>query len=110
MASRTCLRFSGVVSRHHGMEPPPGGGRLRRSDDCPLDRNQAKPVFKSIASASAAVKRGSLGMNFDRGGKNFSAQRRGALFVGQGLQVEFDCLTDIGQSLLDRVSLRLAPV
>ncbi len=47
-------------------------------------------------------------MNFDGGGENFPAQRRGALVIGEGLQKEFDCLTDIGKTLLDGLSLRLA--
>ncbi len=76
----------------------------------PLDRNQTKPAFNSIASASSAVRRGSLGMNFDRGSQNFLAQRRRALFITQGLQEEFDCLADIGECLLNRLALRLAPL
>src|ERR1019366_2614707 len=47
-------------------------------------------------------------MNFDGGGENLPAERRRALVVGQGLQEEFDCLTDVGKSLLDGLSLRLA--
>ena len=64
----------------------------------------------SIASASAAVRRGSLGMNFDRGGQNLLAQRGRALFISQSLQEEFDCLADIDKCLLDRLALRLAPL
>lgn len=64
----------------------------------------------SIPSASAAVRRGALGMDFDRGGKNLLAQRRRALFIGQSLQEEFDGLADIGKSLFDRLPLRLAPL
>src|ERR1035438_8880444 len=60
-----------------------------------------------MASTSAAVRRGVLGMNFDNGGEDFPAQRSGALFIGQGLQEELDRLTDIGKSLLDGLSLRL---
>lgn len=41
-----------------------------------LDRSHANPSFNSVASASAAVSRGTLGMNFDGGGKNLLAQRR----------------------------------
>ncbi len=63
---------------------------------------------RPFASASAAVRRGTLGMNFDGGGENLPAERRRALVIGQGLQEEFDCLTDIGKSLLDRLSLRLS--
>lgn len=47
---------------------------------------------------SAAVKRGSLAMNFDRGGQNLLAQRRRALFIGQGLQEEFNCLATPGNA------------
>ena len=47
-------------------------------------------------------------MNFDGGGENLTAERRRALVVGQGLQEELDCLTDVGKSLLDGLSLRLA--
>ena len=49
-----------------------------------------------------------LGMNFNCGGKNLLAERSRALVIGQGLEEKFDCLTDIGKSLLDRLSLRLA--
>jgi hypothetical protein len=45
--------------------------------------NETAP--NNIASASAAVRRGTLGVNFDRGGKNLPAERRRALVVGQGL-------------------------
>jgi len=44
-------------------------------------------------------------MNFNRGGKYLLAQRRRALFIGQGLQEEFDGLPDIGKSFLDRLPL-----
>ena len=47
-------------------------------------------------------------MDFDRGSEDLPAQRRRALLIGQGLQEKFDCPTDIGKSLLDRPSLRLA--
>src|SRR5580700_9292864 len=69
--------------------------------ESPVDRNQTKPAFNSIASASAAVRRGSLGMNFDRGGQNLLAQCGRALFISQGLQKELNCLADI-----DKVSPR----
>jgi hypothetical protein len=49
-------------------------------------------AFNSIASESAAVKRGPLGMNFDCGGQNLPAQRSRALLVSQGFQEEFDHL------------------
>jgi len=63
----------------------------------------------SIASASAAVRRGSLGMNFDRVVRNLLAQRGRALFISQSLQEEFDCLADIDKCSLDCPALRLAP-
>jgi hypothetical protein len=47
-------------------------------------------------------------MNFDGSGKNLLAERRRALVIGQSLQKQFDCLTNIGKSFLDRSSLRLA--
>ena len=47
-------------------------------------------------------------MDFDGGGKNLLAERRRALVIGQGLQEQLNCLTDIGKSLLDGLSLRLA--
>jgi len=65
-----------------------------------------KPALSSIASASAAVRRGALGMDFDGGSENLAAQGRRALLIGQGLQEKFNCLTDIGKSLLDCLSLR----
>jgi len=61
--------------------------------------------FNSIASASAAARRGGLGMNFYGSGKNLLAQRHRALVIGQGLQKEINCFTDIGKSLLDCRSL-----
>jgi hypothetical protein len=78
--------------------------------ESPVDRNQTKPAFNSIASASAAVRRGSLGMNFDRGGQNLLAQCGRALFISQGLQKELNCLADIDKCLLDGLALRLAPL
>jgi len=61
---------------------------------------KAKPDRSGNASHSAAVKRGTLGMNFDEGSKDLLAQRCRALFVGQGFQEEFDRLTDIRKGLL----------
>jgi hypothetical protein len=58
-----------------------------------------KPVFHSMASSSAAIRRGSFGMNFDCGGQNLLAQRRRALFISPGLQEEFNSLADIDQRL-----------
>ena len=49
-------------------------------------------------------------MDFDGGGENLLAERGGALVFRKGFQEEFDCLADIGKSLLDRVALRLAPL
>ena len=58
--------------------------------------------------ASSAVGHGSSGVYFDGGDKDLAAERRRALVIGQGLQEKIDCLTDIGKSLLDGPSLRLA--
>lgn len=73
-----------------------------------VDPMTAKPAFSSIASASAAVRRGILGMNFDGGVKNLLAERRRPLIISQSLEEEFDCLTDVGESLFDGLTLRLA--
>jgi len=74
----------------------------------PLDRNQTNADFSSNVSASAAVRRGSLGMNFDRCGQDLLTQRRRALLLGQSLQEKLNCFADVGQSLFDRLALRLA--
>jgi hypothetical protein len=66
--------------------------------------------FQQHRLGIAAVRRGSLGMNFDCGGQNLLAQCRRALFISQGLQKEFDCLADIDKRLLNRLALRLAPL
>src|ERR1017187_544206 len=47
-------------------------------------------------------------LNIDRGGQNLVAQRLRSLLIGRSLQEELNCFADIGQSLLDRLSLRLA--
>lgn len=47
-------------------------------------------------------------MNFDCGGENLLAQRSRTLFIGQSLQEEVNRFPDIGEGLLDRLSLRLA--
>ena len=47
-------------------------------------------------------------MDFDGGGENLPAEGRGALLVGQALQKKLDRLTNIDESLFDRLSLRLA--
>jgi hypothetical protein len=64
--------------------------------------------FQQLCFGIRRSQRGSLGMNFDRGGQNLPAQRRRALFVRQGLEKEFDGLADIGKCLFDRLALRLA--
>ena len=64
--------------------------------------------FQQQRFGTAAVRRGSLGMNFDRGRQNLAAPRCRALFIGQSLQEQLNCLADIGHSLHDRLSLRLA--
>lgn len=56
------------------MEPLPSGRILRRSDGSPW-RSQVNPTFNNISSASAAVSRGNLGMNFYGSGENLPAKR-----------------------------------
>ena len=57
-------------------------GALRVDPMTALRPQPTNPDFSSSASASAAVKRGSLGMNFDCGGQDLVAQRLGSLLVG----------------------------
>ena len=47
-------------------------------------------------------------MNFDRGGQNLPTQRSRAFFLGQGLEEELNGFANIRESLLDRISVRLA--
>lgn len=75
-----------------------------------MDRSQTNPARKRIPSASAAVSRGALDMNFYRGGQNLAAERSRALLIGQGLQEKLNCLADIRERLLDVPPLRLAPL
>ena len=46
---------------------------------------------------------GALGIDFDGGDKNLPAERRRSLVIGQCVQIEFDCLTNIGKGWLFRL-------
>ena len=62
----------------------------------------------SARSASVAVQRSSLGIHFDGRRQNLLAEQIIAFVARQRLEVELDCLSDIGHCLLDRFPLRLA--
>ena len=84
---------------------PSRAGRARplRIPTRPFCRGEARLALGPCSEALAY-----LGVNFDGRGKNLPAERHRALVIGQGLQEEIDCLTDVGESLLDRLPLRLA--
>jgi hypothetical protein len=97
------------VQRRAPMERDHDPSATLRVDSMTTLRSQPnKPAFNNVASASAAVSRGTLGMHFDCGSKNLPAEQRRALVLGQSLQKQLDRLTDIGERFLDRLSLRLA--
>jgi hypothetical protein len=107
IASRICLMIFGctVTLRVERNDDPSAG--LLIDAMTTFERNQTKPAFKSIVSASGPVRRGSLGMNFESGGKYFLAQCLGSFFIGQSFQEEFDRLTDVRKSFFDCFPLRL---
>ena len=61
-----------------------------------------------MASASAAVKRGALGMNFNCCSEYDLVGGSDTFFIGQRFQEELNSLPDIDQRLFDRCTLRLA--
>src|SRR5579884_1263323 len=74
----------------------------------PFDRSRTKPVASNAFSASAAVQRGSLGIDFNGRRQNLLTQEHVALVRRQRLQVEFNGLADVGQGLFKAGALRLA--
>src|ERR1700704_291592 len=67
-----------------------------------------KPARKSSRSASVAVHRGNLGIHFDRGSQDFTAEKNVSLIDGQCFEIELDHLFDVDDSLFKRRPLRLA--
>jgi hypothetical protein len=69
-------------------------------------------VFKSGSEQRTfgvgGVHRGSLGIHVDRGGENFSTEEHVTLFSGESLEVEFNCLFNMGDGFFQGGALRLA--
>jgi len=82
--------------QRHGREPRSADRPFGRSDGCLWIGAKQSPLISNIASASAAVRRGSLGMNFDGGGENLLAERGRALFIGERFQEQLDGLANVG--------------
>src|ERR1051326_1229048 len=75
----------------------------------PFERMSTKPPANSLRSASAAVRRGSLGMrDLQRRRENRLATQPPQFSRLQGFQVKLRCLSQICQRLLHCFALRVA--
>ena len=74
------------------------------------DHSPATGLIDAVTSASAAVNRGALGMNFNSCSEDYLSQCSGTLIVRERFQEEFDRFPDVGEDLLNGPALRLAPL